>query len=373
MPKLKVIDLYCGAGGFSEGFRQMGFEVSHAVDYWNPALEAHRVNQPETEVIKADLEKEFQTEREIKDGFPRPDVLIGGPPCTEFSGSKRGGSGDVAKGMRLVLAFFRFVHVLKPKYWVMENVPRLLQTLPLRVRFQEMGVPESGFFDIPRREVFNSADFGAPQKRLRLLSGRYPTPVQTHFEETMLTLDNLLYQPWVPMKKVVEAFPSPIGRVPKGRVIEDPNYPGLKLKAEDLEDHFMKPEDALMSEAEATKNRQQKVAHAYYGKMNFPDILERPARTVMATQFNASRETMVIAARYKGEVRYRKPTVRECASFQCFPITYRFPAKTQASKYRLVGNAVPVRLAAAIAKAILLEEGEKAPQSPVHVKAAVSR
>jgi DNA (cytosine-5)-methyltransferase 1 len=361
MAKLKVIDLFCGAGGFSEGFRQAGFEVTHAVDNWNPALEAHKANQPETEVVKADLEEEFRTEAEIVARFPRPDVIIGGPPCTEFSGSKRGGSGDVAKGMRLVLAFLRFVHTLKPRWWVMENVPRLLQTLPDRVSLKEMGVAETGHFDIPRREVFNSADFGAPQKRLRLLSGRYPSPVQTHADAPTLSLDNVLYQPWVPMRKVVEAFPNPIGRVPKGRVVVDPNYPEITLKAEELEDHFAKPEEALMSDEEAARNRRQKVAHAYYGKMNFPDVLDRPARTVMATQFNASRETMVIATKYKGETRYRKPTVRECASFQAFPITYRFPGKTLATKYRLVGNAVPVKLAAAVAKAILAEAGMEAP------------
>jgi DNA (cytosine-5)-methyltransferase 1 len=361
MDKLKVIDLFCGAGGFSEGFRQAAFEVTHAVDNWNFALAAHKANQPETEVVKADLEKEFLTKAEIEARFPKPDVIIGGPPCTEFSGSKRGGSGDVAKGMKLVLAYFRFVHTLKPRWWVMENVPRLLQTLPDRVRLKEVGIQEEGYFEIPRRNVFNSADFGAPQKRQRLLSGRYPSPVQTHADQPVLTLDNLLYQPWVPMRRVVEAFPNPIGRVPKGREVEDPNYPEITLKAERLEDHFMRPADALMSKEEAERNKRQKVAHAYYGKMNFPDILDRPARTVMATQFNASRETMVIEARYKGEMRYRKPSVRECASFQAFPITYKFSGKTLATKYRLVGNAVPVKLAAAVAKAILVEAGLETP------------
>lgn len=361
MDKLKAIDLFCGAGGFSEGFRQAGFEVTHAVDNWNFALGAHKANQPEAEVVKADLEKEFLTEEEIEARFPKPDVIIGGPPCTEFSGSKRGGSGDVAKGMRLVLAYFRFVHTLKPRWWVMENVPRLLQTLPDRVKLREIGIPQDGYFEIPKMNVYNAADFGAPQKRQRLLSGRYPSLVQTHAGEPTMTLDNLLFQPWVPMRRVVEAFPNPIGRVPKGRVIEDPNYPEIRLKAEELEDHFMRPEEALMSREEAERNKRQKVAHAYYGKMNFPDVLDRPARTVMATQFNASRETMVIATEYKGETRFRKPTVRECASFQSFPITYKFPGKTLATKYRLVGNAVPVKLAAAVAKAILVDAGMQAP------------
>ncbi|MDA4128669.1 MAG: DNA cytosine methyltransferase [Thaumarchaeota archaeon] len=362
MRRLTVIDLFCGAGGFSEGFRQVGFDVTYAIDNWNPAIEAHKLNQPEAQTMKADIEtldpKLFLDSR--------PDVLIGGPPCTEFSGSKRGGGGDFQKGMRLVLAFFRFVHVLRPKYWIMENVPRLLQTLPHRVRLQDMGVPEDGFFDVPRQEVFNSANFGAPQKRLRLLSGRYPSPVQTHFEESMLTLDNVLYQPWVPMRKVIGAFPDPLGRMNERETVSDPNYP-ITIKEKQLEDHFFapplykRPEDGLMTTREAARNKQQKVAHAYYGKMLFPDYLDRPARTVMATQFNASRETMVIETIYRGRTRYRKPTVRECASLQCYPVTYRFPAKTLTTKYKLVGNSVPVILSAAVARAILVEEDIKVP------------
>ena len=355
---LKVIDLFCGAGGFSEGFRQMGFEVTHAVDNWNPALAAHKANQPEAETVKADIQTLDPRQ------FPRPDVLIGGPPCTEFSGSKRGGGGDFAKGMKLVLAYFRFVHALKPRWWIMENVPRLLQTLPPRVKLSEFGITGDGFLEIPRRHVFNSADFGAPQKRTRLLSGRYPSPIQTHFEESAMTLEGTSYQPWVPMRRVIEAFPNPIAQIPNGLTIKDPNYP-ISLNAYELEDHFLKPEAALMSKAEAERNKKQKVAHAYYGKMKFPDDLDRPARTVMATQFNASRETMVIECRYKRETRYRKPTVRECASLQTYPITYKFPAQTLTTKYKLVGNSVPVFLSRAIAKAILLEAGEKVPAAPL--------
>lgn len=361
MGKLSVIDLFCGAGGFSEGFRQMGFEVTHAVDNWNPALVAHKLNQPETEIIKADIAQLNPNQ------FPRPDVIIGGPPCTEFSGSKRGGGGDFPKGMKLVLAFFKFVEVLKPRWWVMENVPRLLQTLQHQYRKQDI-VGEDGVFTIPRREVFNTANFGAPQKRLRLLSGKYPSPVQTHFERSALTLDNLLYEPWVPMRKVIEAFPNPIGRIPKGELVSDPNYP-ISVLAEELEDHFTSPEVGLMTKGEAERNKRQKVAHAYYGKMKFPDDLDRPSRTVMATQFNASRETMVIQTKYKGEIRYRKPTVRECASLQSYPITYKFPAKTLTTKYKLVGNSVPVKLSAAIAKAILLEAGLSPPAEPMVIGA----
>ena len=99
--------------------------------------------------------------------------------------------------------------------------------------------------------------------------------------------------------------------------------------------------------------------------MKFPDDLDRPSRTVMATQFNGSRETMVIETKYKGETRYRKPTIRECASLQSYPITYRFPGKTSTTKYKLVGNSVPVKLSNAIARAILKDAGLEIPAQPL--------
>ena len=53
--QLRVADLFCGAGGFSEGFRQMGFDVVYALDNWKPAVEAHRLNHPECETVLGDV------------------------------------------------------------------------------------------------------------------------------------------------------------------------------------------------------------------------------------------------------------------------------------------------------------------------------
>lgn len=117
---LSCADLFCGAGGFSEGFRQAGFRVTNALDIWAPAVLTHEKNQPETEAIRADI-LSFDPER-----LGPVDVLIGSPPCTEFSFANRGGNGDVEAGMRLVYRFLRFVYELRPRWWVMENVPCML-------------------------------------------------------------------------------------------------------------------------------------------------------------------------------------------------------------------------------------------------------
>ena len=142
MKKLTVMDLFCGVGGFSEGFRQMGFDIVYAVDNWGPAVRAIKETHPETEVIKADL-----IDLDPSD-MPKVDVIIGGPPCTEFSYSKRGGSGDIKKGMVLVNRFLFFVHALRPRWWVMENVPRVKNTLPAKVNLKDIGVERSGSLKI---------------------------------------------------------------------------------------------------------------------------------------------------------------------------------------------------------------------------------
>ena len=73
----------------------------------------------------------------------------------------------------------------------------------------------------------------------------------------------------------------------------------------------------------------------------------------MATQFNASRETMVIEMKVGKKTIYRKPTIREAASLQCYPVAYKFVGSNPTTKYKLVGNSVPVKLSLALANAIL--------------------
>lgn len=359
MTKLTVIDLFCGAGGFSEGFKEMGFDIVYALDNWKPATDTIKENHPETEVVKGDI-----TEIEPS-GLPHADVIIGGPPCTEFSYSKKGGGGDIKKGMVLVSRFLYFVQKMKPRWWIMENVPRLLNTLPQSIPLKKIGIDKEGSLDIPRRMVMNSADFGAPQKRLRLLSGKYPVPKQTHSQiSDMQPLTNVKLLPWVFMRKIIEGLPNPLGEIKHGEIVQDPNYDFLKISQEKLPDHFM---NSVMTDEEALKNKNSKMHHAWYGKMKFPDDLDRPSRTVMATQFNASRETMVIEikeGKFKGK--FRKPTIRECACLQAFPITYLFNGSSSSTtKYKLVGNAVPVKLSSALAKAMLEEAKLPIPKKPI--------
>jgi DNA (cytosine-5)-methyltransferase 1 len=121
----------------------------------------------------------------------------------------------------------------------------------------------------------------------------------------------------------------------------------------------------VLTEEEVRENRKAKEDHSWYGRMVFPDDLDRPARTVMATQLRVSRETTVIPASSGG---YRRLSVREASSAQAFPITYQWWGKSQSLRYKLVGNAVAPPVANAIAKAILQAERRKVPERPIVIQ-----
>ena len=124
---------------------------------------------------------------------------------------------------------------------------------------------------------------------------------------------------------------------PKQRYV-DPNY-GLTLRGRELTDHH---HPVLLNEREVRQIRRAKVEHPFMGRMAFPDELDRPARTVVATQLG--RETLVIGERQGLREVYRRASVRECATLQTFPFTYQFFGGSLGARYRLVGDAVPPRL-----------------------------
>lgn len=342
--RLTCADLFSGAGGFSEGFRQAGFKVVAAVDTWSAAIDTHKANHPETATFKTDL-LSFEPGQ-----LGEVDVLIGSPPCTEFSFAKRGGHGDIESGLRLVYRFLRLVYELQPKWWVMENVPRTLDFIPSEVPLQKLGIRRRGVLPIPRRELLVATDFGVPQKRTRLFSGNFPMPRRTNSP----TRGNA---PWRTLGDVVGVLPDPRMRPQLGENVVDPLY-GFSLPAHQLTDHFSLQLE--LTEQEVEEIRRSKTEHSWYGKMVFPDPVDRPARTVVATQLRPNREAIIV----RTASGYRRLTVREASSVQSFPITYQWWAKTESLRYKLIGNAVPPLIAYAIASEIARAEQVGGTETP---------
>lgn len=111
-----VIDLFCGCGGLSLGFQNAGYSVVAAFDYWDVALNIYRKNFNHP-VYKRDLSD--LTDLSDLAAF-HPDIIIGGPPCQDYSTA---GRRDETRGRAaLTVSYARIIEYLRPKYFLMENV-----------------------------------------------------------------------------------------------------------------------------------------------------------------------------------------------------------------------------------------------------------
>jgi DNA (cytosine-5)-methyltransferase 1 len=169
-----AVDLFAGAGGFSLGMEQAGFDVLVAVEYDPIHACTHAFNFPLTEVICADIAT--VTSDMILDAAKRSwskhsswngkiDLVFGGSPCQGFSMMGKRNLEDERNS--LIFHFYRLVVELRPRYFVMENVPgmvagehkQLLEQLEHKFFSAGYGV---------RSRILNAADFGVPQRRRRL-------------------------------------------------------------------------------------------------------------------------------------------------------------------------------------------------------------
>jgi len=305
---MRAIDFYSGVGGWSLGLRFAGIEVTDSFERWTPAnstnLENNRHRVHAVDIRRLDMA-----------ALPSAvDIVVGSPPCTQFSLSNRGGSGDFQDGLEDIRAFLRVVDQLRPKCWVMENVPRALGII-LREFEPDGSLSDFSHLEVSGR-VFKMEEFGLPQRRHRCLIG---------------CLDFGLLQSYaglLPAKSlgdVLSAYSSD--------QVVDPIY-GHPVTRGGLFDHD--PDDFLNSE-EQRINRSLKVHHPVYNRMAFPDREERPVRTLTATCTRVSRESIVVA----DPLGIRRLTVRERASLQGFPSAFQFYGSSHGQKLKMIGNALP--------------------------------
>lgn len=157
---MKIVDLFCGCGGLSLGFQKAGFKIAAAFDNWDDAITVYHnnFNHP---ILKLDLSDVTLSVAKISKY--KPDMIIGGPPCQDFSSAGKrdedGGRGD------LTVCYAKIVAAIKPEWFVMENVDRIIKTGKLVDAisiFKECGY---GLTKI----VLNASLCGVPQRRKRFI------------------------------------------------------------------------------------------------------------------------------------------------------------------------------------------------------------
>jgi len=167
---LRAVDLFCGAGGLSEGLRQAGFDVVAAADHDPDGCATYRQNFPETGVIEGDL-TDSERHRALLGaaGEETLDLLAGGPPCQAFSQIHNHDRLLEDPRNRLYREFVELLAELRPRALVLENVPGMNQLAGGAVRRQiAEDLSLGGAYEIVSG-VLDAGDFGVPQRRPRLV------------------------------------------------------------------------------------------------------------------------------------------------------------------------------------------------------------
>jgi len=369
-----LIDFFCGAGGFTEGFHQMGFTTLYGYDYWQPATDTYNKNY-NLDCKTKNISIFYDSIDEINK-VPNTTVILGSPPCVSFSTSNKSGKAEKGLGLTLIKSFLRVVAVKKHQKnsilegWFMENVANSKKYLQRYYTFADLNLSEwaKSIGKLPSDEalyvgsntqIINSADYGSHQARKRSISGeiislgRFSIPTPSHSEKEENS------QKWKTLGELLERLPSPTLTRPNGYV-KDPIYPEIQIDIFNLTDHFY---DTGLYECEWRQSREQKTNHHCMGRMAFPENLNKPSRTVTATKSATSREGLTYRSEYnrKGDGEYRSPTIREIASIMGFPITYQFSGNLYA-KWRQVGNAVCPSVSRALAKEFFIQSGYQIPK-----------
>ena len=184
MNELTVIDFFCGAGGFSEGFRQQGYKIVAGYDHWKPAIDSFNHNYGTSSKVTNILD--FKESIEKIDELPNTDVIIGSPPCVSFSSSNISGKADKESGVLLTKVFLRIVAVKKYqpnstlKAWYMENVANSRNYLADYYTFNDLGLGDwakkhrlspkkKAIILKDNQPLINSADYGSYQARKRAI------------------------------------------------------------------------------------------------------------------------------------------------------------------------------------------------------------
>lgn len=329
---MNLVSLFSGAGGMDLGFQEAGFNIIYANEFDNKIWETYEKNH-DTILDKRDI-------RDIKSSeIPDSDGIIGGPPCQSWSAA---GSLKGIEDPRGQL-FFEFIRILKdkqPKFFVVENVSGMMAKRHTEAVENIVSLFESAGkgYDV-FIEMLNANDYGVPQDRKRVF--------YIGFRKD-LNIEN--YE-----------FPEP-----------NSYKPVLKDFIWDLKDSVIPALEKNRTNGEKCKIPNHEYFTGTYSSMymsrNRVRNWEEPSYTIQASGRQAPQHPqapkMELVKKDKRkfvegkEELYRRLSVREVARIQTFPDSFKFYYDNLNEGYKMIGNAVPVKLAYSIARSIykLFEE-----------------
>lgn len=353
--KFSCIDLFCGCGGLSLGFKEAGFNIIGAIDFNKAAMETHKKNfNTDFEFCGdiASIEDDF-IKQQFKD---KVDVIIGGPPCQGFSGlNRRNKDGNDPRNM-LFLQYLRFVKLLSPKVVLIENVRQILTAKDGFVKNEIFKILDELGYNVTCN-IVDASDYGVPQARKRAIF------IGTKKDLKPYSFDLLKKQECE--KVTVSEAISDIADIEQ-ETLKDltAEYYNLKETHSDYQKIMRsKSNDKLFNHLMyyPTQNVQKMISYVpqggnwkYVPKELFKsDRDNRQSNYLKRLEYNSQSITIDTGHNvYFHPVFNRVPTIRESARLQSFPDDFIFYGK-KGEQFRQVGNAVPPLMAKAIAKSIL--------------------
>lgn len=379
---MRSIELFAGAGGLAIGMSNAGFNHAAVIEWNHDACETFRENQRHhaRSVEKWPL---FEGDvREFDYGKIREEVMVvsGGPPCQPFSlGGKHRGHLDERD---MFPEAVRAVRELRPKAFIFENVKGLLRaTFGDYFEYVHLQLTHPGFtrrhgeswrdhrarlekHHTSRRDrseynvifrLLNAANYGVPQRRERVflvgfrsdLGVHWSFPEEEYSEDALLRSIGVTGEYW-DRHRVAKAHRSPLTKRQSVRIQR------LKSLLPDGKRPWLTVRDAISDLPDPEKYKSRSIANHVFnpGARSYPghtgSPMDEPAKTLKAGDHGVpGGENML--ARPDGSVRYF--TTREAARLQTFPDDYTFQG-AWTETMRQLGNAVPVRLAEAVARSV---------------------
>lgn len=385
--KPTMVDLFCGAGGFSVGCQWAGFQSILGIDYFKPAIDTWKYNHPNAISILGDIRKispEFVKYILKRNGVEKVHLVTGGVPCQGFSRANRKHRDDDERNY-LFLDYMKMVEALNPDYIILENVSGMKTTAGGKFVGEILGeMDELGYN--ARVELLNAAEFGVPQirKRLIFVGIKRNVGLKEYFEypQGMFIDSNDIDLFSIDEKTIFRTVWDAISDLPKiesgesadkydceplndyQRLMRGYSNELVTKKCVELFNHVAPnhPEETI-----------KKIAETKPGQPMYPKFKQRirldywkPSPTQLAggirPQFQFGHPELA-----------RGLTIRERARIQSFPDSYRFFGGTVQERVQ-TGNAVPPLLVYYIAKEIMNDLKLKYPsfnsnmgKEPIHV------
>lgn len=354
------IDLFAGAGGFSLGFRDAGFNIAAGIDRSGAALTTYSHNIEGVKTVEVDI-TEYSAKELVERADISPseiDVVIGGPPCKGFSVAGKMDPNNPKNS--LVANYINIVSEIDPDIVVMENVTGILSMRNGQYRDLIVNAFRQEGYNIPEEPpILNAADYGVPQQRERVFflatkQDQLVPPEPTHYDSSVAPDDRpqSASQSWISTEDA-------IGDLSFLRYGDESS----KYKLTALTPYQKQMREGSYSElfnhkstnhTSRVRDRFKQLNHGESGDDLPPDY---QTKKHSLQRWDPKKPAPTITTLPDDFVHYehpRTPTVRELARLQSFPDWFEFKGprttggkrrQSTVPQYSQVGNAVPPKLA----------------------------